>query len=88
MNRGARGASKDLALAESVMFVPATPLSELLHALRKADREFVKLYGSKPIKFAERTGRKIAHALSSTDLWGKLSCGRVNCLPCGVTGGN
>ena len=73
---------------ESVMFVPATPRSDLMRSLQSADRSFCKLYGRRPIKFAERTGRKLTDVLMSADLWGETACGRQDCLPCGLQAGN
>ena len=56
--------------------------------LRRADTNFRKLYGGRPIKFVEWVGNKIVHILNSADLRGSQACGRENCLPCGKVGGN
>ena len=71
-----------------MLFVPATPRSELIRTLQRADREFIKLYKTPPIRFIERVGRKLADHLSSSDLWGETACGRPGCLLCGREGGN
>ena len=60
---------------EAPLFVPATPRSGLLNALRAAEKSFSKLHGVGPIKFVERTGTKLISKLSSADLWGEVGCG-------------
>ena len=67
---------------EAVCFVPATPGGELARLLQEGDdvaREGTK---QKRLKFVERGGSTIKDRLCRNNPWGKIKCGRENCLSC------
>ena len=65
---------------QSVMFVDATPNSELLNML-KATEELYKIDEDKRVKFVEKPGMKIINRVSLTDPFRK-NCIEEDCLSC------
>ena len=68
---------------EAVLFIPATPGSEMRKLLQSAEDQGAKLMSSPSIRVVERAGTKLINEVGSNNPWKKeWMCPRKNCLPC------
>ena len=80
--RGPSPVTKFYEQVESVIFVPATPMSSLCKQLQRHEDTFCKLNNSPRVRFIERVGNKLITLLCNKDPWSKAHCGRQDCWCC------
>ena len=72
----------DLSKAESVLFAPHTPSSELKKILQEVDS---KVMGNSPygkVKVVEKLGNSLINSLGNQAPWRREHCQRTGCWPC------
>ena len=80
-NKGDR--EKRIKEIEAVLFIPATPGSEMKKLLQTAEGQGAKLMNSPTVRVVERAGTKLIQEVGSNNPWNKeWSCPRRTCLPC------
>ena len=66
----------------SVLFVDSTVNGELARRLMEAEKDLGDATGYR-VRVAESAGDALGVLLPSTNPWGPVDCGRVDCVPCG-----
>ena len=68
---------------EAVLFIPATPGSEMRKLLQSTEDQAAKLMNSPSIRVVERAGTKLIDEVGNNNPWKKeWTCPRKTCLPC------
>ena len=73
---------KEIKEIEAILFVPATPGSEMRKLIQAAEDQGAKLMNSPTIRVVERARTKLIQEIGNNNPWRKgRSCPRKTCLP-------